>query len=59
MTALSGFRIASQYTLDELMVTSTDEPDAMDMQTWSISAEEWDDAINAALLERHSTLLHP
>ena len=49
----------AQWTLEELGAATAAEPDATDMQRWCLSAEEWYDAVHAAWLERHSTLLWP
>jgi hypothetical protein len=48
-----------QWTLEEVGAATAAEPDATDMQHWGLSAEEWYDAVHAAWLERHSTLLWP
>ena len=57
---LRNFAMAcyEQWTMEELCAAAAAEPDATDMQRWFLSAEEWYDAVNAALLERHSTLLY-
>lgn len=39
-------------SLDELRQALTEEPDATDMETWGIDADEWRRSIAAALLER-------